>query len=90
MVEECGTNAFVVDPREASLKPIGLHTPKAVQPDVPDQLEAEVADLISHNLVVQRPLTTSLPAPKQLALGSDAPDLVLVSSSSLMSRLPHD
>ncbi len=72
-------NAFVVDPCEAALKPVSPHVPRSVQPAVPDQLEAEVADLVSHNLVVQRPLAASLPAPKELALGSSAPVLVPVS-----------
>ncbi len=53
-LKECGQNAFIVDPCEASLEPVSLQVPKAAQPAVPDQLEAEVTDLISHNLVVQR------------------------------------
>lgn len=77
----CGKNAFIVDPCEAPLKPVSLQVPKAAQPAVPDQLEAEVADLVSHNLVVQRPLAVSLPAPKELTLGSSAPVLVPVSPS---------
>ena len=79
--KECGQNAFIVDPCEASLEPVSLQVPKAAQPAVPDQLEAEVTDLISHNLVVQRSVAASLPAPKELALGSSAPVLVPVRPS---------
>lgn len=79
--KECGQNAFIVDPCEASLEPVSLQVPKAAQPAVPDQLEAEVTDLISHNLVVQRSVAASLPAPKEMALGSSAPVLVPVRPS---------
>ena len=80
-VKECEKNAFIVDPCEAALKPVSLYIPEVVQPAVPDQLEAEVADLVSHNLVVQRPLAASLPAPTEKILGCTAPVLVPVSLS---------
>ena len=77
-----GKSTGAADPCKASPKPVALHTPEAVQPDVPDQLEAEIVDLISHHIVEQRPLTASLPTPKLMAPGSDAPSHVLVSPPS--------
>ena len=55
-------------------------------------LDAEVADLISHKLVMQLLLPTTLAVPKTLTLGPDGCSSVLVIPASLMSgpRSPHD